>query len=74
VYEPYKTKEYHHELHDQLMRTDLKPLIVHQPEGVFFTVDGYLIKRQKWRFRPGFARRKGMAVHDVTYDGRELFH
>jgi primary-amine oxidase len=74
VCEPHKTKEYHHELHDQLMRTDLKPLIVHQPEGVSFTVDGYLIKWQKWRFRLGFTWREGMIVHDVTYDGRELFH
>ena len=74
VCEPHKTKEYHHELHDQLMRTDLKPLIVHQPEGVFFTVYGYLIKWQKWRFRLGFTWREGMVVHDVTYDGRELFH
>jgi Cu2+-containing amine oxidase len=74
VYEPHETKEYHHELQKQPVRTDLKPLIVHQPEGVSFTIDGYLIKWQKWRFRLGFTWREGMVLHDVTYDGRELFH
>lgn len=35
-------------------RTDLKPLVVSQPEGVSFTVKGRLIEWQKWRFRVGF--------------------
>ncbi|KAN0106449.1 putative copper amine oxidase [Hyaloscypha variabilis] len=74
VFQPHKTKEYHHELQKQPDRTDLKPLIVHQPEGVSFTIDGYLIKWQKWRFRLGFTWRESMVLHDVTYDGRELFH
>ncbi|KAE8451561.1 hypothetical protein EG329_003634 [Mollisiaceae sp. DMI_Dod_QoI] len=74
VYEPHEPKEYHHDLQSQPARTDLKPLIIHQPEGVSFTIDGYLIKWQKWRFRLGFTWREGMVLHDVTYDGRELFH
>jgi primary-amine oxidase len=74
VYEPHKAKEYHHELHDQPMRTDLEPLVVYQPQSVSFTVDGYLIKWQKWRFRLGFTWHEGVVVHDVTYDARELFH
>ncbi|CZR57083.1 related to copper amine oxidase [Phialocephala subalpina] len=74
VFEAHEPKEYHHDLHGLGQRTDLKPLIVHQPEGVSFTIDGYLIKWQKWRFRLGFTWREGMVLHDVTYDGRELFH
>ncbi|KAH9216417.1 putative copper amine oxidase [Leptodontidium sp. 2 PMI_412] len=74
VFKSHPPKEYHHDLQTQAARTDLKPLIVHQPEGVSFTVDGYLIKWQKWRFRLGFTWREGMVLHDVTYDGRELFH
>lgn len=74
VFVPHEPKEYHHDLQSQATRIDLKPLIVHQPEGVSFTIDGYLIKWQKWRFRLGFTWREGMVLHDVTYDGRELFH
>lgn len=74
IFVTHEAKEYHHDLQSTPTRTDLKPLIVHQPEGVSFTIDGYLIKWQKWRFRLGFTWREGMVLHDVTYDGRELFH
>jgi len=74
VFEPHPPKEYHHGLQSQPARADLKPLIVHQPQGVSFSIDGHLIQWQKWRFRLGFNWREGMILHDVTYDGRELFH
>lgn len=74
VFEPHPAKEYHHDLQKQPERKDLKPLIVHQPQGVSFNIDGHLIQWQKWRFRLGFNWREGMILHDVTYDGRELFH
>ena len=74
IYVPHEAKEYHHELHSLGERKDLKPLIVQQPQGVSFSIDGYLIKWQKWRFRLDFNWREGMVLHDVTYDGRELFH
>ena len=74
VYIPHEAKEYHHDLQTQPERTDLKPLIVQQPQGVSFSIDGYLIRWQKWEFRLGFNWREGMILHDVTYDGRELFH
>ena len=74
IFKPHEPKEYHHDLQSQPERTDLKPLVVHQPQGVSFTVDGYLINWQKWRFRLGFNWREGMVLHDVTYDGRELFY
>ncbi|KAH0843332.1 Copper amine oxidase 1 [Fonsecaea pedrosoi] len=71
---PHKAQEFHHSLREKPARTDLKPLIVTQPEGTSFTVDGYLIKWQKWRFRLSFNFREGMVINDVTYDGRELFY
>jgi primary-amine oxidase len=74
AYVPHKAKEYHHDLQSQTPRQDLKPLIVQQPQGVSFSIDGYLIRWQKWRFRLGFNWREGMVLHDVTYDDRELFH
>ncbi|ETS77269.1 hypothetical protein PFICI_11143 [Pestalotiopsis fici W106-1] len=75
----YPTKEYLPaeilpSLREDGERTDLKPLIVSQPEGVSFTVNGRLIEWQKWRFRVGFNYREGPVLHDVTYDGRPLFY
>jgi primary-amine oxidase len=74
LFEAHPAKEYHHELQSQPARSDLKPLIVHQPQGVSFAIDGYLIQWQKWRFRLGFNWREGMVLYDVTYDDREIFH
>lgn len=73
-YSPHEAKEWHHDLRSVRTRTDLKPLMVHQPQGASFSVEGHLITWQKWRFRLGFNWREGMVLHDVTYDGRELFH
>ncbi|KAL6399755.1 putative copper amine oxidase [Ilyonectria robusta] len=73
-YIPHPPKEWHHDLQSEPKRADLKPLTVHQPAGASFTVDGHLVQWQKWRFRVGFNWREGMVLHDVTYDGRELFH
>ncbi|KAI9729382.1 MAG: hypothetical protein M1834_006906 [Cirrosporium novae-zelandiae] len=73
-YEPHVAKEYHQDLQPNPPRADLKPLTVHQVQGASFGIDGQLITWQKWRFRLGFNWREGMVLHDVTYDGRELFH
>lgn len=56
-----------------VLRDDLKPLHVTQPEGPSFTVDGYRIRWQKWNVRIGFTSREGLVLHTITYDdnGRE---
>lgn len=56
------------------LRTDLKPYIVSQPEGASFTVKGRKVEWQKWSFRVGYSHREGPNIHNVTYDGRNLFH
>ncbi|KAI5479469.1 hypothetical protein MNV49_003613 [Pseudohyphozyma bogoriensis] len=66
--------EYDHELQSFPARTTMKPLQVIQPQGVSFQTDGYLVNWEKWRFRVGFNWREGMTIHDVTYDGREVFY
>jgi primary-amine oxidase len=63
----------------QTLRTDLKPLNVHQPEGASFKVSafseqGRTIEWQKWNFKVGFNFREGMVLYDVHYDGRPLFY
>lgn len=54
-------------------RTDIKPLDITQPQGPSFTVDGYAVQWQNWRFVVGFTAREGLSLHHVRYcdAGRE---
>lgn len=55
------------------MRTDLKPISITQPEGPSFTVEGNLVRWQKWQFRVAFDPFEGLVLHQVAYnddDGR----
>ena len=49
-------------------RTDLKPLVITQPNGPSFTVDGNLVRWQKWQFRVGFHVRDGLILHMIGYE------
>ncbi|HEV3025871.1 MAG TPA: primary-amine oxidase, partial [Pirellulales bacterium] len=51
--------------------SDLKPLVISQPEGPSFTVDGYEVLWQKWRFRVGFTPREGLVLHAIGYQDGE---
>ena len=51
-------------------RTDVKPLDIGQPEGPSFTVDGNLVRWQKWQFRIGFHVRDGLIFHMIGYEDR----
>lgn len=67
--------EYYPGLQSSKPREDLKPLLVHQPEGPSFAVsDTNCVSWQKWRFRVGFNYREGLTLHDIRYDGRPLFY
>jgi len=48
-------------------RTDIKPLVITQPEGPSYTLDGHLMRWQKWQFVIGFNAREGLTIHDVRY-------
>lgn len=52
---------------EQGLRDDIKPLEITQPEGVSFTVEGNLLKWQKWSMRVGFNYREGLVLHTVGY-------
>lgn len=69
-----KAVEYAADLHKMPMRTDVKPLTVHQSEGPSFETVGNVVSWQKWRFRLGFNSREGMILYNVTYDGRNVFY
>ncbi|CAF1062278.1 unnamed protein product [Didymodactylos carnosus] len=49
------------------LRNDLKPLVITQPEGPSFKVDGYQVTWQKWRFRIGFNVRESLVLHCIEY-------
>lgn len=48
-------------------RTDIKPLVITQPEGPSFTLDGHRIAWQKWKLVIGFDAREGLTLHDLRY-------
>ncbi|MBV8924744.1 MAG: primary-amine oxidase [Bradyrhizobium sp.] len=55
-------------------RAELKPLNVVQPEGASFRLDGHKLSWDLWSAVIGFNAREGLTLHDITYDGRPLFH
>src|SRR6478609_7560544 len=50
------------------LRTDLKPIAITQPDGPSFTVDGNLVRWQKWSLRLGFDPYEGLVLHQIAYD------
>ena len=54
------------------MRTDVKPLSIVQPEGPSFTVDGWDVAWQNWRFRVGFTPREGLVLHRLSFVDQEV--
>ncbi|CEP60862.1 uncharacterized protein LALA0_S02e01332g [Lachancea lanzarotensis] len=74
-YQQMDTVEYHPELIEGYTeREGLKPLIVSQPEGASFEVEGSKIKWQGWEFRVCTNAREGVAIYDVFFKGRSLFY
>jgi len=53
-----------------VLRTDLKPLEIIQPEGPSFEIEGHYIKWQKWHIRFGFTPREGLVLHTVGYEDK----
>jgi primary-amine oxidase len=51
-----------------MLRTDLRPLVITQPDGPSFTVNGYEVRWQKWRFRLGWTPREGLVLYTVGYE------
>jgi primary-amine oxidase len=51
-------------------RSDIKPLEIIQPEGPSFTVDGYEVSWQKWKFVIGFNPREGLTLHNLSYNDK----
>jgi primary-amine oxidase len=48
-------------------RTDITPLVITQPDGPGFQLDGNAISWQKWNLVIGFNAREGLTLHHVRY-------
>ena len=57
-------------LPDRLYRADIKPLLITQPDGPSFTLDGNHIKWQKWDFVIGFNAREALTIHHLRYEDK----
>jgi primary-amine oxidase len=51
-------------------RADLKPVVISQPDGPSFSVNGHHVRWQNWDFRIGFTPREGLVLHRVAYHDR----
>lgn len=55
------------------LRQDLRPLEIHQPGGVSFTLEGHLLRWQRWQMRVSHHPREGLVIHALGYeDGGRL--
>jgi len=50
------------------LRADLRALDISQPEGPSFTVEGNLVRWQKWSLRVSLDPHEGLVLHTVGYD------
>jgi primary-amine oxidase len=48
-------------------RNDIKPLVITQPEGPSYSLNGNHISWQNWEFVIGFNAREGLTIHDLRY-------
>ena len=51
-------------------RTDIKPLVITQPEGPSFSLESSHISWQNWDFVIGFNAREGLTIHHVRYSDK----
>jgi primary-amine oxidase len=54
--------------HNGPLRTDLKPLVITQPEGPSFIVEGNLVRWQKWTLRVGMDPLEGLVLSTIGYE------
>jgi primary-amine oxidase len=51
-------------------RADIKPLLIEQPDGPSFALEGNHITWQNWDFVIGFNAREGLTIHHLRYSDR----
>ena len=48
--------------------SSLKPIVISQPEGPSFQVDGEFVEWGNWRFQVGFDVREGLVLRQLSFD------
>ena len=75
---PEVSGEYDPAVHGRDPDPPLKPLMIHQPEGPSFTLDGHRLTWQNWSLRIGFNAREGLVLHQVRFadsgEARDVAH
>ncbi|GAB2827496.1 primary-amine oxidase [Actinocorallia aurea] len=70
---PETSHDYHLDDPARPPRTTQKPIVITQPEGPSFTVEGDVVTWEKWRFRIGFNPVEGLTLHEIGFqDGEEI--
>ena len=64
---PRERRSYYLE-HNEPARTDLKPIEITQPEGPSFTVEGNLVRWQRWQLRVAMDPVEGLVLHRIGYE------
>lgn len=52
----------------------LTPIVITQPEGASYTVDGEHVKWGAWDLRIGFDTREGLILRQLSFDGRPVLY
>lgn len=52
----------------------LKPIVITQPDGASFTVDGEHVTWGEWDLRIGFDTREGLILRQLTFAGRPVMY
>ena len=69
---PRSSLRFDHE-HGGPHREELKPLDIIQPDGPSFSLEGHLLRWQKWQMRVSLHPREGLVLHKIGYeDGGRL--
>ena len=50
-----------------VQRQGIRPLLIEQPEGPGFVLDGHQLSWQNWEFVIGFNAREGLTIHHLHY-------
>ncbi len=66
---PYESGDYDDPAVRGPLREGLRPIVITQPEGPSFTLDGHLLRWQGWSMRIGFDAREGLVLHQISLDG-----
>jgi primary-amine oxidase len=54
------------------LRSDIKPLVITQPDGPGFVLDGNELTWQRWSMRVAVHPVEGLVLHQIAYGGRPI--